>query len=83
MRTRLTPLNIIAAILLFSVCYLLLFPDETGWRKLGILPLAVFLALALVCDLVFRALLRDLKRIWLIELLFIIFVVVFVYILNN
>lgn len=76
MKLRLTPLNILSSVLLVSLAYLLLFPDNNGWRYLGSVPLVVLLLISLISDLLFRRLIVDLKRIWLFELLFLIFVVV-------
>jgi hypothetical protein len=39
MKLRLTPLNILTSLLLVSIAYLLLFPDENGFRELGSIPL--------------------------------------------
>jgi len=74
MTLRFTPLNIISSVLLVSIAYLLIYPDENGWRHLGSIPLVILLVLSFISDLIFRRLIQDLKRIWLFELLFIIFV---------
>jgi hypothetical protein len=74
MNLRLTPLNLVSAILLTGVAWLLIFSDENGWRQLGTIPLLIMFLLSSFTDLVFRRLIVDLKRIWLFELLFIIFV---------
>ena len=76
MKLRLTPLNILTSILLVSIAYLLLFPDENGFRELGSIPLIILLILSFITDQVFRRFIPELKRIWLIELLFLIFVAV-------
>lgn len=77
MKLRLTPLNIVSSILLVSIAYLLIYPDQNGWRGPGSLPLFLMFALSFITDLVFRRLIRDIKRIWLFELVFLIFVAVF------
>ncbi len=74
MTLRFTPLNIISSVLLVSIAYLLIYPDENGWRQLGSIPLVILFVLSFISDLIFRRLIQDLKRIWLFELLFIIFV---------
>lgn len=74
MNLRLTPLNIVSAILITGIAWLLIFTDENGWRQLGTIPLLIMFLLSSVTDLIFRRLIVDLKRIWLFELLFIIFV---------
>ena len=83
MNLRLTPLNIISSVILVSIAYLLIFPDENGWRQLGAIPLTVLLVLSFISDLVFRRLIQNLKRIWLFELLFLIFVVVLTLLINT
>lgn len=83
MNVRLTPLNILTALLLISIVYLLLFPDEHGWRYLGAIPLAVMLIISFISDLLFRRLINDLKRIWLFELLFLIFVAVLILLIRT
>ncbi len=83
MKLRLTPLNILSSVVLVSLAYLLLFPDENGWRYLGSIPLVVLLFISLISDLLFRRLIVDLKRIWLFELLFLIFVVVLIVLIRT
>lgn len=80
---RLTPLNIVTSVLLVSIVYLLLFPDEHGWRYLGAIPLAAMLLVSFISDLLFRRLIVDLKRIWLFELLFLIFVVILILLIKT
>ena len=76
MKLRLTPLNIVSSLLLVSIAYQLFFPDEIGFNELGSIPLIILLFLSFVTDQIFRRLIPQLKRIWLIELLFLIFVAV-------
>ena len=83
MNLRLTPLNIISSVLLVSIAYLLIFPDENGWRQLGTIPLLVMFVISFISDLIFRRLLQDIKRIWLIEILFIIFVVILIILIQT
>ena len=83
MNTRLTPLNIVASFLLVSIFYLLFFPDQHGWPYLGAIPLVVMLMISFLSDLLFRRLIIDLKRIWLFEFLFIIFVIVLIVLIKN
>ncbi len=78
MTLRFTPLNIISSVLLVSIAYLLIYPDENGWRQLGSIPLVILFVLSFISDLIFRRLIQDLKRIWLFELLFIIFVAILI-----
>lgn len=83
MKLRLTPLNILSSVLLVSLVYLLIFPDENGWRYLGSIPLVLMLFVSLGSDLIFRRLIVDLKRIWLFELLFLIFVVILILLIQS
>jgi hypothetical protein len=61
---------------LVSFCYQLFFPDENGFRELGSIQLIILLILSFIADQVFRRYIPQLKRIWLIEVLFLIFVAV-------
>lgn len=79
---RLTPLNILSSLLLVGSVYVLVGGDS-GRQQPGPVPLLALFVLSLVSDLVFRRLLRDIKRIWLFELLFIIFVVVLVLLIRT
>jgi len=76
MKLRLTPLNIVSSLLLVSIAYQLFFPNENGFRELGSISLIMLLILSFIADQVFRRFISQLKRIWLIELLFLIFVAV-------
>lgn len=80
---RLTPLNILSGILLAAIVYLLSYADDTGWRQLGTIPLIGLLALSLISDLVFRFTLNNLKRIWIVECLFLIFVLLILIIIRG
>jgi quinol-cytochrome oxidoreductase complex cytochrome b subunit len=73
---RLTPLNIVTSVVLVWIAYLLLNQDEGGWRLLGTIPLFALVLISFVSDLLFRRFLKDIKRIWIIEVVFIIFVAV-------
>ncbi|HEY0898618.1 MAG TPA: hypothetical protein VGD90_04750 [Sphingobacteriaceae bacterium] len=83
MKLRITPLNILAAALLTAIAYLLIFPDENGWRYLGSVSLALMLASTIITDLIFRFFFKDLKRIWIVELVFLIFAAVFIILLQK
>ena len=78
MNLRLTPLNIVSALLVTGIAWLLIYADENGWRELGTVPLFIMFLLSSITDLVFRRLVVDLKRIWLFELLFLIFVAILI-----
>lgn len=83
MKLRLSPLNIVSSILLVSMAYLLIYPDQNGWRGPGSLALLLMFALSFITDLVFRRLIRDIKRIWLFEFVFLIFVAVFMILIRT
>ncbi|HCN82042.1 MAG TPA: hypothetical protein DIT07_00245 [Sphingobacteriaceae bacterium] len=83
MKIRLTPLNVISSILLVAVAWLYIFADDTGWRRLGAIPLIVLWILSFIADIVFRRYLKDLKRIWIVELVFIIFVAILILIIQS
>lgn len=76
MKLRLTPLNIVSSLLIVSMVYLLISPDENRIDRLGSISLIILLILSLITDQVFRRFISGLKRIWVIELLFLIFVTV-------
>lgn len=80
---RLTPLNIISAALLVISACLLINDDLGSWRLLGTIPILVLFVLSFISDLVFRNLLSDIKRIWLFELVFIIFVAVLIVLIRT
>jgi hypothetical protein len=73
LKLRLTPLNILTAVLVVSISYLLVDRDTEGWRVLGAIPLVLLAVLSFITDLIFRRFVKDIKRIWIIELVFIIF----------
>lgn len=73
MKVRFTPLNLVVSALLVSVAYLIIFKDESGFRILGTIPLLALVIVCFISDLLFRKYLKDLKRIWIVELVFIIF----------
>lgn len=76
MKLRLTPLNIVTSLLIVSTIFLPLSPDGNLFRKIGGIPFIILIILSFITDQVFRRYIPELKRIWLIELLFLIFVAV-------
>ena len=74
MKLRLTPLNIVIALLLVFAA-LQLFKSESGSliQSLSFILMAIF---CFIADIIFRRSFTALKRIWIIELLFIIFAAV-------
>lgn len=76
MKLKLSPLNILTAASLVCSVYLLLFQDENGWRKLGTVPLIAVAVLSFIIDVFFKTYIKDIKRIWIVELAFLIFAAV-------
>ncbi len=79
---RVSPLNMVIASLLVAIGYQVLdldnshFPWSAGY--LILMAVACFAA-----DLIFRSFLPDLKRIWIVELSFIIFVAILMFIIRS
>jgi len=77
MKFRLTPLNIVTAFGLALFIVVLFQPKSTGPQHIDIgalqkLILAALILVTFVSDLIFRFTLKQLKRIWIVELIFII-----------
>ena len=73
---RLTPLNIVSAVLILLAAL----PHLKGSKIVGT-PVSFYyyillVVLCVISDILFRAALRNIKRIWIVELSFIIFVAV-------
>ncbi|HEY1025259.1 MAG TPA: hypothetical protein VGE26_08865 [Sphingobacteriaceae bacterium] len=83
MKLKLTPLNILSAGLITAIVYLFIFPDEYGWRKLGAISLGLMFACTVISDIIFRFFFKDLKRIWIVEVVFLIFAAVLIIILQK
>lgn len=80
MKARLTPLNFVSAALMVLLVYPLIFSKESS------ASFTMMILLILVCsvsDILFRTFLRDLKRIWIVEMLFVIFAVAVLLILGK
>jgi hypothetical protein len=73
---RLTPLNIVSAILLLLASLPFLKASGGVETPVGFYYYILLVALCVISDLLFRGLLPNLKRIWIVELSFIIFVAV-------
>ena len=88
MKLRLTPLNIVSVALLVSTFYYYYIIEHNSYTRQGewdILLMGIYGTLAIIsiiADLVFRRLLTDIKRIWVIEVLFIILVVILLTLIN-
>lgn len=75
MKTRLTPLNVVSAALLVALVYPLVNPNNSE-KLLSAVLLLILVIICAVADIVFRGFLRDLKRIWIVETIFVIFVAI-------
>ncbi|WP_343524454.1 hypothetical protein [Pedobacter sp.] len=88
MKLRVTPLNIIGAIGL-SLMAVGLFsekstvPGQINLSGFYLLILAWLVAVTFVTDLIFRFTLKDIKRIWVIELIFIVIAAILMLILQK
>lgn len=77
MKLRLTPLNLVtsAAMLFLAMAWL----QDTPLGKMGSIMMSSLLKIVLACmilvsiitDLIFRSLFKSLKRVWMVELIFI------------
>lgn len=76
MNLRFTPLNIVSSIFLFSIAEKLISKDGGGFSGLSMTSLFVLLVMSFISDQIFRRLILEQKRIWLFELVFLIFVLV-------
>jgi hypothetical protein len=82
MTSRITPLNLTSAVLLVILGYSI-FGEETNDLGGSVWLLSGVLLLSIVSDILFRGILKNLKRIWLIELLFISLVVALMLIIKR
>lgn len=73
---RLTPLNIVSAVLILLAALPFIKAAGGAGTPVGFYYYMLLVALCVISDLLFRGLLRNLKRIWIVELSFIIFVAV-------
>ena len=73
---RLTPLNIVSAVLILLATLPLMKGAGRSETPVGFYYYILLVALCVISDLLFRGLLRNLKRIWIVELSFIIFVAI-------
>lgn len=80
---RLTPLNFASAFLLVLAVYPLFFGSEYFGKGLSTMLLLVLVLMCTISDILFRSFLRNLKRIWLIELLFVAFIVILLLIIHS
>lgn len=88
MKLRVTPLNIVGAIGLGLVVVSLLSEKSTAPRQINfsgfyLLILGCLVVVTFITDLIFRFTLKNIKRIWMIELLFIIIAAILMLILQK
>ena len=80
MKLRLTPLNIVSSVLLVLAAssFLNLWgsPMGKGLNKQIVPYLLLLFVITSIADFIFRHFVKDLKRIWVVEVLFIIFAVI-------
>ncbi|GGI24006.1 hypothetical protein [Pedobacter mendelii] len=88
MNLRITPLNIIGAVGLGLAAFNILSPKDNAPRHIDIsgfylLILGCLIIVTFITDLIFRFTLKDLKRIWIVEMAFIVFAVILMVILQK
>jgi hypothetical protein len=79
---RLTPLNIVSAVLIVLAALPFLGENRVVGTPVGFYYYMGLVVLCVISDLMFRGLLRNLKRIWIVELSFIIFVAILLVLLK-
>ncbi|WP_407428690.1 hypothetical protein [Arcticibacter sp.] len=82
MTSRITPLNLTSAVLVVILGYTI-FGEETNSFSASVWLLAGILLLSIASDILFRGILKNLKRIWLIELIFISLIVALMLIMKR
>jgi len=88
MKLRITPLNIIGAVGLGLAAFNILSPKGNAPRHIDIsgfylLILGCLILVTFITDLIFRFTLKDLKRIWIVESVFIVFAAILMLILQK
>lgn len=88
MKLRITPLNIIGAAGLGLAVFNLLTAKDTAPRQIDmsgfyLLILGCLILVTFVTDLIFRFTLKDLKKIWLVESIFIVITVILILIIRK
>lgn len=78
-RLRVTPLNIASALLLAGLLWRVV-DDQIGWGTIGWFFL--LLLILVIADQFFRLMLRNLKRVWIAEAVFLVFVVLVIWVLK-
>ncbi|MBB6239414.1 glucan phosphoethanolaminetransferase (alkaline phosphatase superfamily) [Pedobacter sp. AK013] len=88
MSLRITPLNIVSAAGLGLVVLNLVSDKNTAPRHINLngfylLILACLIAVTFITDMIFRFTLKDIKKIWIVELIFIVIAAVLMLILQK
>jgi len=88
MRFRITPLNIIGAVGLGLAAFNILGPKDTAPRHIDmsgfyLLILGCLILVTFITDLIFRFTLKDLKRIWIVESIFIVITIILTIIIQK
>jgi len=88
MKLRITPLNIIGAAGLGLAAFNILSPKDSTPRHIDmsgfyLLILGCLILVTFVTDLIFRFTLKDLKRIWIVESIFILITVILMVIIQK
>ena len=88
MKLRITPLNIIGAIGLGLAAFTILSPKDHAPRHVDfsgfyLLILGCLILVTFITDLIFRFTLKDLKKIWIVESIFIVITVVLMLIIQR
>lgn len=88
MKLKITPLNIVGAISLVYAAYRIIYPTNNAVLQINTSGLLIFVLICLalvtfVTDLIFRFTLKDLKRVWIVELIFIVIAVILMLILQK
>ena len=78
-RLRVTPLNIASALLLAGLLWRVV-DDQIGWSTIGWFFL--LLLILVIADQFFRLMLRNLKRVWIAEGVFLVFVMLVIWVLK-
>ena len=88
MKLRITPLNIIGAIGVGLAAFNLLSQKENAPRHIDmsgfyLLILGCLVLVTFITDLIFRSALKDLKKIWVVESVFIVITVILILIIRK
>lgn len=88
MKLRITPLNIIGAVGLGLAAFNILGPKDSAPKHIDmsgfyLLILGCLILVTFITDLIFRSTLKDLKRIWIVESIFIVITVILMFIIKK